>query len=72
MADHCIVCNRSVPGGDGEFCCPGCAAVHVIIGKMGLEGSERDERITQLLEGVFPGGEEIDGAEAEIENGQEL
>ncbi|MEE9367751.1 MAG: heavy metal translocating P-type ATPase [Pontiella sp.] len=72
MADHCIVCNRSVPGGDGEFCCPGCAAVYTIIGKMGLEGSERDERIAQLLEGVFPGGEETDLAETEIENGQEL
>ncbi len=72
MADHCIVCNRTVPGGDGDFCCPGCAAVHTIIGKMGLEGSERDERIAQLLEGVFPGGEEIDAAENEIENGQEL
>ncbi|MDF7800671.1 cation-translocating P-type ATPase [Pontiellaceae bacterium B1224] len=46
--------------------------MHVIIGKMGLEGSERDERINQLLEGVFPGGEEIDGQEAEIENGQDL
>ncbi|MEA2067915.1 MAG: heavy metal translocating P-type ATPase [Verrucomicrobiota bacterium] len=72
MADHCIVCNRSVPGGDGEFCCPGCAAVHTIVGKMGLDGSERDERIAQLLEGVFPGGEEADAQEPEIENGQEL
>ena len=72
MAEHCIVCNRSVPGGEGDFCCPGCAAVHVIIGKMGLDGSERDERISQLLEGVFPGGEENDAAESEIEGGQEL
>ncbi len=72
MADHCIVCNRSVPGGDGEFCCPGCAAVYTIIGKMGLEGSERDERIAQLLEGVFPGGEETESTEVEIANGQEL
>jgi heavy metal translocating P-type ATPase len=39
---------------------------------MGLEGSARDERITQLLEGVFPGGEEVDGAETEIEHGREL
>ncbi len=59
MAEHCIVCNRSVPGGEGDFCCPGCAAVHTIVGKMGLEGVERDERITQLLEGVFPGGEDV-------------
>jgi heavy metal translocating P-type ATPase len=72
MAEHCIVCDRSVPGGAGEFCCPGCAAVHTIVGKMGLDGSARDERISQLLEGVFPGGEEMDGAESEIEHGQEL
>ncbi len=72
MSDHCILCNRSVPGGDGEFCCPGCAAVYTIIGKMELEGSERDERIAQLLEGVFPGGEETEISESEIENGQEL
>ncbi|VGO12112.1 putative copper-importing P-type ATPase A [Pontiella desulfatans] len=72
MADRCIVCNRSVPGGEGEFCCPGCAAVYTIVGKMGLDGSERDERIAQLLEGVFPGGEEADAEQAEIENGQEL
>lgn len=72
MADHCIVCSRTVPGGDGEFCCPGCAAVYTIVGKMGLEGSARDERITQLLEGVFPGGEEIEGEAAQIEHGQEL
>ena len=72
MADHCIVCNRTVPGGDGEFCCPGCAAVYTIIGKMGLEGSERDERIAQLLEGVFPGGEDVESRERHIENGQEL
>jgi heavy metal translocating P-type ATPase len=39
---------------------------------MGLDGSARDERISQLLEGVFPGGEEMDGAESEIEHGQEL
>ena len=72
MADRCIVCNRSVPGGEGEFCCPGCAAVYTIVGKMGLEGSARDERIAQLLEGVFPGGEEVGGAATEIEHGQEL
>jgi cation transport ATPase len=46
--------------------------VYTIVGKMGLEGSARDERITQLLEGVFPGGEEVDGAETEIEHGREL
>ncbi len=72
MADHCIVCNRSVPGGEGEFCCPGCAAVWTIVGKMGLDGSERDERIAQLLEGVFPGGEESAAAESAIEGGEEL
>lgn len=72
MADHCIVCSRSVPGGAGEFCCPGCAAVYTIVGKMGLGGSARDERIVQLLEGVFPGGEEVDGTESEIEHGQDL
>ena len=72
MADHCIVCSRSVPGGEGDFCCPGCAAVYTIVGKMELEGSARDERITQLLEGVFPGGEEIEGGAAQIEHGQDL
>ncbi len=71
MSEKCIVCNRSVPGGEGEFCCPGCAAVYTIVGKMGLEGSERDERIAQLLEGVFPGGEEAGTTESEIEHGQE-
>jgi P-type E1-E2 ATPase len=59
MPDRCIVCDRSVPGGDGEFCCPGCAAVYTIVGKMGLDGAARDERVQALLEGVFPGGEEI-------------
>lgn len=73
MADHCIVCNRSVPGGDGDFCCPGCAAVYTIVGKMGLEGAERDERIAQLLEGVFPGGTEGEsGEEQEVEHGHDL
>jgi heavy metal translocating P-type ATPase len=73
MADHCIVCNRSVPGGDGDFCCPGCAAVHTIIGKMGLEGAERDERIAQLLEGVFPGGEEVEThSDSDLATGEEL
>jgi len=72
MAEHCIVCHRSVPGGDGDFCCPGCAAVYTIVGKMGLVGSARDERIAQLLEGVFPGGEEVDGGALQIEQGHEL
>jgi hypothetical protein len=36
---------------------------------MGLEGSARDERITQLLEGVFPGGEEVEGAADQIDHG---
>jgi heavy metal translocating P-type ATPase len=39
---------------------------------MGLEGSARDERIAQLLEGVFPGGEDVETAESEIAHGQEL
>ncbi len=73
MAEYCIVCNRSVPRADGDFCCPGCAAVYTIVGKMGLDGAERDERISQLLEGVFPGGEDIDtSVQPEIEHGQEL
>lgn len=72
MADRCIVCNRGVPGGAGEFCCPGCAAVWTIVGRMGLEGSARDERIAGLLEGVFPGGEELEATESDIEHGQEL
>ncbi len=72
MADHCIVCSRSVPGGEGEFCCPGCAAVYTIVGKMGLDGSARDERIAQLLEGVFPGGEDVAANPTEILHGQEL
>jgi heavy metal translocating P-type ATPase len=46
--------------------------VWTIVGKMGLQGSERDERIAQLLEGVFPGGEEAETQDAEIEGGQEL
>ncbi len=72
MADHCIVCSRSVPGGGGDFCCPGCAAVWTIVGKMGLEGSARDERIARLLEGVFPGGEEVEAKKTAIAHGQEL
>lgn len=72
MAEHCIVCDRSVPGGAGEFCCPGCAAVYTIVGKMGLDGSARDERIAQLLEGVFPGGAEVAEGAADIEHGQDL
>jgi heavy metal translocating P-type ATPase len=46
--------------------------VYTIVGKMGLEGSARDERIASLLEGVFPGGEEVADAESGIEHGQEL
>lgn len=73
MADHCIVCNRSVPGGEGDFCCPGCAAVYTIVGKMGLDGAERDERIAQLLEGVFPGGEDVESQPQDtITHGEEL
>jgi heavy metal translocating P-type ATPase len=36
---------------------------------MGLDGSARDERIAALLEGVFPGGEEV-GETPELETGQ--
>ncbi len=72
MSEQCIVCSRNVPGGEGEFCCPGCAAVYSIVGKMGLEGSVRDERVKALLEGVFPGGEEVADQGTEIEHGQEL
>jgi len=39
---------------------------------MGLDGSARDERIVQLLEGVFPGGEESDAEGSDIEQGHEL
>ncbi len=39
---------------------------------MGLEGAERDERITQLLEGVFPDGQNLESQEQEIENGEDL
>jgi heavy metal translocating P-type ATPase len=39
---------------------------------MGLEGAERDERIAQLLEGVFPGGDEVAEKEEAIEHGHEL
>ena len=60
MSNGCIVCGRSLPLGAPKFCCPGCSAVFSIIEKLNLEGSEKDERISQLLEGVFPGGEDID------------
>lgn len=72
MSGGCIVCSRPVPRGELQFCCPGCAAVHTIIEQLNLEGAAKDERITQLLEGVFPGGEEIESHEAEMENGESL
>ena len=58
MKKSCIVCSRSVPRGGGDFCCAGCGAVYNIVGQLELDGAARDERISQLLEGVFPGGEE--------------
>ena len=54
MSNGCIVCGRTLPLGETKFCCPGCSAVFSIIEKLNLEGSEKDERISQLLEGVFP------------------
>jgi heavy metal translocating P-type ATPase len=56
-----------VPGGEGDFCCAGCSAVYDIIGQLELEGAARDERIAQLLEGVFPGGEEREQRKQSLE-----
>jgi heavy metal translocating P-type ATPase len=39
---------------------------------MGRDGSARDERIVALLEGVFPGGENVADTESGIEGGQDL
>ena len=72
MSNGCIVCGRSLPLGATKFCCPGCSAVFSIIEKLNLEGSEKDERISQLLEGVFPGGEDIDSNNNEPDNGDSL
>ena len=72
MSNGCIVCGRSLPLGATKFCCPGCSAVFSIIEKLNLEGSEKDERISQLLEGVFPGGEDIDSNNNEPNSGDSL
>ncbi len=72
MANQCIVCSRSVPGGHGSFCCPGCAAVYTIVEKMGLEGAARDERVVRLLEGVFPGGKEVEAKQNRINQGENI
>ena len=72
MSNGCIVCDRPLPFGANKFCCPGCSAVFSIIEKLNLEGSEKDERISQLLEGVFPGGEDIDSNNNEPDNGDSL
>ncbi len=61
-----------MPSGETQFCCPGCAAVHTIIEQLNLEGAAKDERVAQLLEGVFPGGEEVESYETELENGESL
>ena len=52
MLKDCIVCNRPIPRGEVNFCCPGCSAVYTIIEKLNLEGAEKDKRLKQLLEGV--------------------
>ena len=72
MSSGCIVCGRPVSSGETQFCCPGCAAVHTIIEQLNLEGAAKDERVAQLLEGVFPGGEEVESYETELENGESL
>ena len=72
MQDGCIVCGRAIPAEETTFCCPGCAAVHTIVEQLNLEGAAKDERVAQLLEGVFPGGEEVDSHEVELENGEGL
>ena len=72
MSSGCIVCGRAVPRGETQYCCPGCAAVYTIIEQLNLEGAAKDERVAQLLEGVFPGGEEIESRDVELENGESL
>ena len=68
MKKTCKICDRLVPSIEDEFCCAGCSAVFSIIEKLNLEGSERDERIKMLLEGVFPGGTDVDVCSEDIEN----
>ena len=68
MKKTCKICDRLVPSIEDEFCCAGCSAVFSIIEKLNLEGSERDERIKMLLEGVFPGGNDVDVCSEDIEN----
>ena len=72
MSELCIVCSRDVPKGMKDFCCPGCSAVHTIIGQLGLHGKEKDDRIQMLLEGVFPNGEEVEDTIDESNNSQSL
>jgi len=72
MKKTCKICPRIVPSNDDDFCCPGCSAVYSIIEKLNLEGFQRDERIKMLLEGVFPGGNDIDICLEEIENPEKL
>ena len=72
MSSGCIVCGRAVPRGETHYCCLGCAAVYTIIEQLNLEGAAKDERVAQLLEGVFPGGEEIESRDVELENGESL
>ena len=70
MSSSCIVCSRPVPKGETQYCCPGCAAVYTIIEQLNLEGAAKDERVAQLLEGVFPGGEEVESQDVELDNGE--
>ncbi|MFL2859918.1 MAG: cation transporter, partial [Pontiellaceae bacterium] len=72
MSSGCKVCGRPVPRGEKQYCCPGCAAVYTIIEQLNLEGAAKDERVAQLLEGVFPGGEEVESHDIELENGESL
>ena len=72
MQNGCIACSRAVPAGETRFCCPGCSAVYTIVEQLNLEGAAKDERVAQLLEGVFPGGKDIDSREVELENGEAL
>ena len=72
MKKKCIICSRDVPHPKDNFCCQGCSAVYSIVSKLELTGAARDERIKMLLEGVFPGGEDIESCLKEIENSEKL
>ena len=72
MLKDCIVCNRPIPEGEVNFCCPGCSAVYTIIEKLNLEGAEKDKRLKQLLEGVFPGGQEVESKNNDLSNGESI